>query len=174
MWIHIYPNWNTNFNFKIGNKRSFFYETKAPISFILIRRMSWWCPIMKRKEIIMWIYVCHNWKKNFNSKKWWKEKLFLWNQKHQCHLSQWENWVYGVQSWKEWRLLCESVFVPINEWTLTLKNYGKRSFHMKAKHQYHLSNKENDFMVPNHEKKWDYYVNPCLPNRQMNLSSKNW
>ena len=35
-------------------------------------------------------------------------------------------------------------------------------FLMKAKHKYHLSNEENVFMVPNHEKKGDCYVNLCL------------
>ena len=68
MWIHVYPNWKTNFNSKIGNKRSFSYETKASISLIPMRRMCLWCPIMRRKEIIAWIYVYRNWKANFNSK----------------------------------------------------------------------------------------------------------
>ena len=68
IWIHVYPNWKTNFNSKIGNKRSFSYETKASISFIPSRRMCLWCPIMKRNDIIMWIHVCPNWKTNFNSK----------------------------------------------------------------------------------------------------------
>ena len=31
--------------------KSFSYETKASMSFISIRRMSSWCPILKRKEI---------------------------------------------------------------------------------------------------------------------------
>ena len=68
MWIHVYSNWNTNFNSKIGNKRSFSYETKASMSLIQSRRMCLWFPIMKRKEIIMWINVYCNWKVNFNSK----------------------------------------------------------------------------------------------------------
>ena len=68
MWIHVYHNWKTNFNSKIGNKRSFSYETKASISLIQSRRMCLWFPIMKRKEIILWIYVYPNWKMNFNSK----------------------------------------------------------------------------------------------------------
>ena len=68
MWIHVYPNWNTNFNSKIGNKRSFSYETKASISLIPSRTMCLWFPIMKRKEIIIWIHVYPNWKAYFNSK----------------------------------------------------------------------------------------------------------
>ena len=68
MWIHVYPNWNTNFNSKIGNKRSFSYETKVSISLIPSRRICLWFPIMKRKEIIIWIHVYPNWKTYFNSK----------------------------------------------------------------------------------------------------------
>ena len=68
MCIHVYPNWKTYFNSKIGNKRSFSFETKASISLIPMRRMCLWCPIMKRKEIIMWIHVYPNWNMNFNSK----------------------------------------------------------------------------------------------------------
>ena len=36
--------------------------------FILMSGMNLWCPIIKRKEIIMWIRVYPNWKMNFNSK----------------------------------------------------------------------------------------------------------
>ena len=68
MWIHVYPNWNTNFNSKIGNKRSFSYETKASISLIPRRRMCLWCPITKRKGIIMWIDFYPNWNTNLYSK----------------------------------------------------------------------------------------------------------
>ena len=68
MWIHVYPNWNTNINSKIGNERSFSYETKSSISLIPKRRMCLWCPIMKKKVIIMWIHVYPNWNTNFNSK----------------------------------------------------------------------------------------------------------
>ena len=68
MWIHVYTNWKTYFNSKIGHKISFYYETKASISLIPTRRMCLWCPIMKRKEIIMWIHVYPDWNTKFNSK----------------------------------------------------------------------------------------------------------
>ena len=68
MWIHVYPNWNRNFNSKNGNKRSFSYETKASISFIPTSRMCLWCPIMKWNEITKWIHVYPNWRTCFNSK----------------------------------------------------------------------------------------------------------
>ena len=64
---------------KNNEKRSFCYETKASMSFIPMREMSLCCTMMKGKEITMWICVYPDWQMNFNSKKWWKEKLFLWN-----------------------------------------------------------------------------------------------
>ena len=59
----------------------------------------------------------------------------------------------------------------IEKWTSILKMVKEDVFHMKPKLQYHLSqweeyvyaaNEENVFMLPNLEKKEDYYVNPCL------------
>ena len=38
----------------------------------------------------------------------------------------------------------------------------RKAFLMKPKHQCHLPDDENEFMVPNREKKRDYYVNLCL------------
>ena len=54
-------------------------------------------------------------------------------------LSQWRECVYGVQSWKELSVFCESVVVQIDKWTLILKMVERDVFPMKAKHQYHLS-----------------------------------
>ena len=95
---------------KKGGKKSFSYETEAPVSFILMTRKSFWHPIMKRQEFIIWIRLCPSWRTNFDYKKWRKEKLLLWNQSI-------------------------NVIYP---------------------------NKENEFKVPNQEKKWNYYKNPCL------------
>ena len=61
-----------------------------------------------------------------------KEHFFM-KQKHQYHLSQWVEWAYGAQSWNEKRILCESVFVSIDKWTLILKNGGKKSFSYETK-----------------------------------------
>ena len=72
MWIHVYPNWKTNFNSKNVRKTSFSYETKASKSFFSMRRMWLWHPIMKRKEIIMWIHIYPYGKMNFDSKNGWK------------------------------------------------------------------------------------------------------
>ena len=80
VWIHVYLNWKMTFNSKNGRKRDFSYETKASKSFIPMRRICLWCPIIKRNEVITWIRVYLNWQTNFESKYWWDAKFFLWNQ----------------------------------------------------------------------------------------------
>ena len=80
MWLCVYPNWQTNFDSKKWCKQKLFIWNQNINSFILISRMSLWFLIMKRKEIIIWIHVYPNWQTNFDSKKWWKKKLFFWNQ----------------------------------------------------------------------------------------------
>ena len=62
------PNQWTNINPKNCRKRSFSYETKASISFIPIRIMCLYYPILKRKEIITWICDWPNLWTNINSK----------------------------------------------------------------------------------------------------------
>ena len=67
MWIHVYSNWKTNFNSKNGRKISFSRETKASKSFIPMRRMWLWSPIMKKRDY--YLNQClPNWKVNLNSK----------------------------------------------------------------------------------------------------------
>ena len=127
-----------NFNSKNCNKRSFSYETKASISLIPTRSMCLWFPIMKRRAIIMWIQVYANWKTNFNSKNA-NKRSFSYETDDQYHLSQWEECVYDDQSWKERRLLCESMFIPIEGRTSILKLVISEVFLMKPKYQYHLS-----------------------------------
>ena len=89
-------------------------------------------------------------------------KVFLVKPKHQFNLSQQGEWVYCAQSWNERRLLRESVFIPIGRWILILKIVESEVFLIKPKHQFIYPNEENKFMVPNHEKKEDYYMNPYL------------
>ena len=101
------------------------------------------------------------------------KKAFLMKSKHQYHLSQWGKCVYGAQSWNKRRLLRESMFITIDGRTLILKYPGKWSFFYKTKHQFIYPNKEIEFMLPNHEKRGDYYVNPCYLKWKMNFNSKN-
>ena len=111
MKIRVLLFWLINFDsMENVGKKSFSYEANVSLSFIPIRRICLLCLIMKRKDIITCIHICHYWQTNFDSKKWWKEKVFLWNQ-------------------------CVNVIYP---------------------------NEENVFIVPNHEKKGDHYMYPCL------------
>ena len=69
MWIYICLSLKTNFDSKKWSEEKLFYEIKASMSFILVRRMSLLFPIMKREKIIMSIHGYPNWQTNFDSKK---------------------------------------------------------------------------------------------------------
>ena len=100
-----------------------------------------------------------------------EREAFLMKPKHQCHLSQWVTRIYSAQLWKEKRLLFESMFVPIDRWTLILRKMGEKNFFlMKSKHQFIYPNYRNEFMVPNHGKKGDYYDNTCLSHCRKNFT----
>ena len=64
-------------------------------------------------------------------------EVFLLKPKHQYHLSQLGECVYDAQSWNETRLLCESMFIPLERYTSILKLVIREIFLMKPKHQYH-------------------------------------
>ena len=133
MWIHVYPNSKTNFNSKNSGNRSFSYETKASISFIPTRRMCSWRPIMKRKEIIIWIHVYLNSKMNLNSKKGRKgsfsyetkalisfipmRRICLW-----CPMMKGIRIIMSIHVYRNWKMNFDS------------KNSKKEVFLMKPKH----------------------------------------
>ena len=54
-----------------------------------------------------------------------EKEVFLLKPKHQYHLSQCGECIYGAQSLKKKRLFHESMFIPIDRQTFTLKNGGK-------------------------------------------------
>ena len=60
-WIHDYPIWQINFDSKRWLEVKFFFWNPSINSFIPIRRMRLWCPIMERKKIIIWIHIYHIW-----------------------------------------------------------------------------------------------------------------
>ena len=136
MWIDVYPNWNTNFNSKIGNKRSFSFQTKASISLSPSRRMCLWFPIMKRMEIIMWFYVYPNWKMNFNSKNG-NKRSFSYDTKASISLIPTRRMCLSCPITKKWWLLYESIFIPIEIRTSILKKVIREVFLVKPKHQYY-------------------------------------
>ena len=118
----------------MGEREGFFNETKTSMSFIPISKMSLWFPNMKRKKIIMWICVYFNWHMNFDSKKWLKEKLFLWNQSINVIYPIEENEFMVPNNEKH-----EPMFILINRWTLILKIVGRELLLMKPQQQYRLS-----------------------------------
>ena len=67
------------------------------------------------------------------------KRSFSYATKASTHLSQQGECVYIAQSWKEKRLLCESLFIPIQRRTSILKMVKREVFPMKPKHRYHLS-----------------------------------
>ena len=75
---------------------------------------------------------------NFDSKKWWEVKFSLWNQSINSFIL-----IRRMNLWcliiKKRRLLCESVFMPIERWTLILKVVEREVFVLKPKLYYHLS-----------------------------------
>ena len=79
-----------------------------------------------------------------------KEDFFLTKPKHEYHLSQRGDSVYGLSLRKERRLLCESLVVQIDERTLILKMVGNKVFLTKQKYQFIYLNEKDDFKVPNH------------------------
>ena len=103
-----------------------------------------------------------------------ERKAFLTKLKHQCHLSQWGEWIYGVQSWKEKRLLCESVFVLTDKLTLTLKNDGKRSifYETKASLSLILMKRISLWCPIMKRKKITMWIH-VYPNWQKNFNTKN-
>ena len=66
-------------------------------------------------------------------------EVSLMKPRHQYHLSQRGDCVYDAQSWNETRLLCESMFIPIEIRTSTLKMAIKEVSLTKPNCQYHLS-----------------------------------
>ena len=63
------------------------------------------------------------------------------------------------------RLLLVSIFTPIDGPTLILRKVVEgKAFLMRPKHQFIYPKEENEFTIPNHEKKKDNYRNLCLKN----------
>ena len=100
---------------------------------------------------------------DFNSKKWWKEKIFYKTKAKMSFIlkSRMSLWWLIM---KKKRVYCmKSVFILIDKQTLILESGGEKSFLNETQSiNIIYPNMENRLMVLNHEKKKDYYVNPCL------------
>ena len=69
------------------------------------------------------------------SRKMVEGKAFLVYAKHQYHVPQWGERVYGGQSQKEWKLFWVSTFVSFHGWTLILREMIKgKAILWKPKH----------------------------------------
>ena len=66
-----------------------------------------------------------------------EREVFHMKTRHQYHLLQWGEWIYGAQSTTEKRLLSEPLFIQIERWTLVLKTVEREVFMVKPKRQYH-------------------------------------
>ena len=174
VWIRAYPNWHMNFDSKKLWEEKFFVWNKSINSFVPMRRMSLQHPIINRKKIIMQIYVCPNWQTNISSKMM-ESEAFSTKPKHQCHLSWWVGQAYGAQAWKEKRLLCESVFVPIDKWTLIVKNGRKWSFSYESKTSISfILMRGKCLWCPNMKRKEIITWICVYSNWQMNFDCKKW
>ena len=100
--------------------------------------------------------------------------VFLMKPKHRNHLSQQGERAYNAQSWKEMRLSCESVFIPIERRTSILKWLKNKFFSWNQSIKNIYPNEQNVIMVPNDEKDGDYYLNPCLPQLKGQFKSEKW
>ena len=138
MWIDVYPNWKMNFDSKNGRTWSFSFETKAKKSFISISRMWLWCPIKKRKEIIMWIHVYLNGNMNFNSKTSRKRNCSYETKTLISFIPTWRMWLW-CPILKRKEIISESIFIPIERRISILKIAENEVFLTKPIHQNHLS-----------------------------------
>ena len=169
-----YPNWLTNFDSKKWWEVRFFLWNQSISSFILMSGMNFWCPFIKGKDIIMWIHFYPNWKMIINSKNG-RKSSFSRETKALIHLSQWEDWIFGAQSLKERRLLCESVLIPIERWTLTLKIGRKRSFSYETKVSISfIPMRRMDLWCLIIKRKEITMWISVYPNRKTNFNSKKW
>ena len=90
------PNGKWTLSLKNDGKRSFSYETKASMSFVPTRRLSFWCQSWKGRDY----YVnpsLSQLRKEVEFQKMVEREAFLTKPMIQCHLSQWREWVYGPQ-----------------------------------------------------------------------------
>ena len=127
-----------NFKSKNGKKRCFSYETKASISFIPMRRMRLWCLITKRKEIILWMYVCQNQPTNINSKNGGK-RCFSYEIKESTPFIPMRRMNFWHPIIRRKEIITWIRVYPIKNQTLILKILKSVLFLMKPKPQYHSS-----------------------------------
>ena len=150
-----------NFDSKKWWEVKFFVWNKNIDSLIQASRMNLWCPIIERIEIIMWIHIYPSWKTNINSKIG-RKRSFSYETKASIPLSQKGECAYGAQSWNKGDYYVNPCLPHLIDELWFKKWWEVKFFLWNQSINIIYPNKENMFMVPNHEKKRYYYVNPYL------------
>ena len=94
-------------------------------------------------------------------KKWMKEKCFLRNQKINSFILVWRMDL-GCPIIKRMEIIMWIRVYPTEKQTLTQKWWKEMLLLWNQSMNIIYLSEENAFMMPNHEKKGDYYVKPCL------------
>ena len=91
-----------------------------------------------------------------------KKDVFLMKPKPQYHLSQWGECIWVPNHEKKKEIILWIHAYPIQKQTLILKMVERNVFFWSQNLIIIYPNEENAFMAPNHKKKGDYIMNPCL------------
>ena len=105
----------------------FFLWNQSINSFIPIRRIRLWCPIMKRKEIITWIHIYLNWKANLNSKNG-RKRSFPYETKASKSFIPMRGMCLWCPFMKRKEIIMWIHVYPIWKMNFDSKNYRKTSF----------------------------------------------
>ena len=152
--------WQWTLTLKNGRKRSFSYETKALMLFILIRRMSLKFPIMKKKRLLCEsVFVLID--------RW---NLILKNGGRKSFLSETKALItfIPIKRMRLWFLIMErkEIIMQIRIYPNWLMKFDSKKWWEEKQWNQSINNiypnEENVFMMPNQEMKWDYCVNLCL------------
>ena len=126
-----------------------------------MRRTSLWCRIMKWNEITIWIYVYPNWKTYFNSKIG-KKKCSYYETEASISLIPTRRMCLWCPIMKRMEIIMWIHVYPNWNMNFHSKKGNKRSFSYDTKASISLIQRGEQFIMPNHEKKRDCYVNLCL------------
>ena len=149
--IQVCPIWWMNFdsNENYRKKKAFFWNQNIDMVYSN-KENVFIVPMTKKMKIIMRILVCPIWGMNFDSKENGGRKRFSWQTKAWISFNPKRRKRLWWLITEKKRLLCETMFVEIDQRTLFLKIVEREVFLGKPKHRFIYPNEENDFVVPNH------------------------
>ena len=121
-YIHVCHSWRNNIDSKKWWKEKLFLSSKVSMSSIPTMRMCLWCPIMKKREIITSIHVCHDWWITLSPKNTGKKSFFYQPKTSMSSILMWRICLW-CPIMKKMSLICASMFVIIDRMTLIPKKY---------------------------------------------------